>query len=365
VKKVKVLIVHDSVVYRSQIRAALSDLTWVEVVGVASNGRLALERIQQMPVDLLILDLEMPEMNGLQTLKELKQRGVACKVLVFSSASKKGSEGALEALQFGASDFIAKPGPEEIESLTNTDSQPHLRIRSVLEPKIAALFFDIEKENAMAPIGISQAGLRYPSVIWDLFLPKVIVIASSTGGPTVLEKIFSELSPPLKCPILITQHMPPIFTATLAERLEKISGIPTLEGKHGAIIEANNVYVAPGDFHMSLGGTKDRPMLVLNQGPLINSVRPAADPMFSSAAKIFRENCLGIVLTGMGADGKVGAESIKNAGGCVLIQSKSSCVVFGMPGAVMEARAYDRILSPAEIATALKDKAAPFSRCSF
>lgn len=354
-KKVRTLIADDSVVYRSQIRAALSDLEGIEVVGAAPNGKLALEKLQQMQVDLLILDLEMPEMDGIQTLKEIALRKLVCKVLVFSSTSKRGAEGTLEALKLGASDFITKPGHSEDGSIAS-ESNPSLKIRSVLEPKIRAIFSELETlKEVKTPASVTQT---YPKLIWDLFNPKIIVIGSSTGGPTVLEHIFSQLAPPLRCPILIVQHMPPIFTAALAERLKKMSGISIQEATHGTVVDPNTVYIAPGDYHMSLSGNLDRTTILLNQGPLINSVRPAVDPLFESAASIFKNKCLGIVLTGMGCDGKVGSEKIKEAGGGVLIQSEKSCVVFGMPGAVMASGAYDKVLDPKEIIVMLQEKAA-------
>ena len=365
-RSVRVLIADDSVVYRTQIKAALSNLNWVEVVGAASNGKIAIERLQQIQVDLLVLDLEMPELNGIDTLKEIAAKNLKCKVLVFSSSSKRGAEITFEALRLGAHDFIAKPGPVNGDTSLGLNSQPSEMIRAILEPKIRGLFpevetISLEHVNKVAT-SENRENTKYLQVNWDLFRPQILLIASSTGGPSTLEKIFAELAPPLSCPILITQHMPPIFTATLAERIQKLSGIPAKEGVHGETLVPNCIYFAPGNYHMSITGTKDRACIVLDQGPLQNSVRPAADPMFDSAVRIFRDRCLGIVLTGMGADGQLGAESIKRANGVVLIQSQESCIVFGMPGAVKSVGAYDRILSPVEIVGALKEKVAPFEK---
>lgn len=166
------------------------------------------------------------------------------------------------------------------------------------------------------------------------------------------------MTAPSNCPIVIAQHMPPIFTATLAERLSRLSGIPASEAKNGGQLEKNHIYIAPGDYHLQLEGTMDDTKMVLNQGPQINSVRPAVDPLFSSAAAIFRDKCLGFILTGMGADGKSGAEDVKKRGGAIVIQSQESCVVFGMPGAVFASGAFDRIASPDEIIKIFHDKVA-------
>ena len=354
--KVKVLIADDSVIYRSQIRAALQGVARVEVVGAASNGRLALERLSQSKVDLLILDLEMPEMSGIETLKEINRLGLKCKVLVFSAVSKRGAEITLDALRLGASDFITKPSSENPQSEQSAPTDPSQRIRDLLVPKLEALFSDLASQSSGAPATVKPGG-KYPTITWDLMKPKIIVIGSSTGGPTVLERIFADLSGPLHCPIVIAQHMPPVFTATLAERLSRLSGIPAREASHGTVLEPNHIYVAPGDFHARLKGTPQQTTILLDQGPQINSVRPAVDPLFETAAEIYKDRCLGMVLTGMGADGREGAEHIKRQGGAVVIQNAESCVVFGMPGAVFAVGAYDRIATPSEIVAILKDKA--------
>jgi len=172
----------------------------------------------------------------------------------------------------------------------------------------------------------------------------------------MLEKVFSQLKSPLSCPILVVQHMPPIFTATFAERLQKITGIVTREGQHGEPLLPDRIYLAPGNFHMQIAGTVEKPVIEINQNPAVQMVRPAVDPLFKSAAAIFGNKCLGLVLTGMGADGRSGSEEIKKGGGLVLIQDQASCVVFGMPGAVKAVGAYDEILTPDQIAELLNNK---------
>lgn len=350
-RALKVLIADDSVVYRSQIRAAMELMPEIEVVAAASNGRIALERLQSGPVDLLILDLEMPEMDGLQTLRELTTRALSCKVLVFSSASKRGAEITMDALRLGASDFIAKPGAEDESDAVGVS--PAQRIRAVLEPKIRALFPDLIESGSRSQSG---AG-RFPRVSWSSFRPSACVIASSTGGPTALEDIFSRLQGLPTIPILIAQHMPPLFTAALAERLMKASGIPAREATSGERLQAGRIYVAPGDFHLEIRGTAEAPILELDRGEQVHSVRPAADKLFLSAVSVFGPHLLGLVLTGMGHDGKDGAEAIKRAGGAVLVQDQKSCVVFGMPGAVYMAGAYDKIGPPEELAALMQEKA--------
>lgn len=349
-KKFKILIVDDSVVYRSQVRAALQDIPWVEIVGAVSNGKIALERIIQTPPDILILDLEMPEMDGLETLKELRRRAIKCKVIVFSSASKRGAEITLESLRLGASDFVAKPGSSDIGDIF-VHGNPAERIRELILPKLEALCPNQEKSSVDE---LNEK--KYLNINWETFKPEIVVIGSSTGGPTVLEKIFSELKLAVKCPIVIVQHMPPVFTATFAERLGRVSGLPAAEAVDGMAINNGHIYVAPGGYHVRLKGTRDRVTMMLDQGPLIHSVRPAVDPLFETAASIYKDRCLGIVLTGMGADGRDGAIAVKQSGGAMVIQSEKSCTVFGMPGAVFSVGAYDKIAEPDEITKLIGEK---------
>lgn len=343
-REIKVLIVDDSTVFRSQIRMALQSQSQISVVGSASQGMDALEQIPHLLPDLVILDLEMPVLNGIQTILEMKKRKYSQKTIVFSSASKQGAEITLEALQAGASDFVAKP------QLSENSGQPFEVIREVLVPKILALFSNLDSHfQAIA----TRPAL--PQSFWSLFQPKAVVIGSSTGGPSALEKIFSKVKGPIRCPVFIVQHMPPLFTASLAERIQKVSEIPTAEAQNSETIESNRIYIAPGGFHMRIGISLDRPGVFIDQGPMLNSVRPSVDPLFSSAADYFKEKCLGIILTGMGDDGKVGAESVKNSGGAVVIQSQESCVVYGMPKAVLESGNYDKIGNLEEIALLLKE----------
>lgn len=372
--KIKVLVIDDSTVFRSQVRLALQDVEGVEVVGSASNGAVALDQIALCSPDLLTLDLEMPVMDGVQTIQEMRKRGFRQKIIVFASTSRQSSEATRVAMRLGASDYLCKPKLRAIDAANG--KQPSDLIRDILVPKIRRL----QQSGETAPVpdlspfehsnddrgsdgpDVESAAPRtapngvYPSIIWDLFNPKIIVIGSSTGGPNALEEVFSHLRGPVSCPIFITQHMPPIFTASLAERLEKLSGIPAAEAKHLEVAKPNRIYVAPGDYHMSLGTAHGGLEIHLDQGPLQNSVRPAVDPLFLSAARNFKERCLGIVLTGMGEDGRIGAQAVKQHGGAIVIQSAESCVVFGMPGAIFRDGAYDRVGDLKEISDLLKDK---------
>jgi two-component system chemotaxis response regulator CheB len=326
---VRVLVVDDSAVYRSQIKAALSRIPFVEIVGSASNGKIALEQLKTHTVDLITLDLEMPEMNGIEFLKALKESSLSKpKIIVFSSLSRAGADITLEALRLGATDFATKPGSGE------GGGDPAEKIYQLLEPKLSA-FFGSHVLPTLTP------ATHWPKIILAHFRPKVLVIGSSTGGPNALETIFSHLKAPVICPILIAQHMPPIFTQSLAARLEQLSQIPAREAQAGEPLLPNRIYVAPGNYHFKIGGSAKDPRVELNQNEQIHSVRPAVDPLFESAAQIYGPRCLGMVLTGMGQDGKRGAVAIKEKGGAMIIQNRASSVVYGMPGSVEAAGAFD------------------------
>ncbi len=351
-EKLRVLIVDDSVVYRSQIRAAVERIDWISVAGVASNGKFALQRLSESTVDVMILDLEMPEVDGLETLRRLKAEGRNCKVLIFSSVSKRGSEATLEALRLGASDFVTKPDG------TSQGQDAAGLLRSMLEPKLEAIRDTMHARSAPISRVVKATGESptYPPIIWDIFKPSLLVIGSSTGGPTALENLFSKLPAPYEVPIVICQHMPPIFTETFAQRLGKLAGVPAKEVQNGEELKVGTIYVAPGNYHVRLKKIDGKTMLSLDQGPLLNSVRPAVDPLFETAAEIYGSKLLSVVLTGMGADGKIGAIAVKSKGGAVVIQDKASSVVFGMPGAVHECGAFDRMGNLDEIVQLLTPK---------
>jgi two-component system, chemotaxis family, protein-glutamate methylesterase/glutaminase len=344
-KNIRLLIVDDSVLFRSQIQLALKDCPDIEIVGAASNGKIACDKMTHLDVDVCILDIEMPEMDGIQTLREMRTRGIKTKAIMFSSQSKAGAEKTLEAMKIGAYDFCPKPVQDEAR-MTPAD-----KIREALLPKILALFGRIE-----SVIGLKQAistSINKSSknqFSWEKFRPEVLVIASSTGGPNALFDFFSNLREPLPFPILVTQHMPPVFTTSFAERLASACGKICREAVHGEIAKPDHVYVAPGNFHMKLSGDKNAPMIILDQGPQRNFVRPCADFLFESAAKIYTKNTFGIVFTGMGRDGSEGCEAIKSFEGAVMIQTEESCVVFGMPGAVFDSGNFDYQGDPIDLA---------------
>ena len=336
--KKSVFIVDDSASYRHQLRLAVESMEGFAVVGEASDGRSALQFLKYKEADVMTLDVEMPDMTGIEVVREFRRTNKKCKVIMFSSLTSRGASATLQALSAGADDFVAKPVAGEYPKTLS----PSQIIKSLLEPKIKILSHASSTPTPAATPGLVHVPPK--SMDWQLFKPKIIVIGSSTGGPTALEKLFAGVKWPLNCPVLISQHLPPLFSKALSERLSTVAGMSVTEARDGEPIKPGKILLAPGDFHLKVGASAaGEPVVRLDQGPQRNFVRPAVDHLFESAAQIYAGRCLGIVLTGMGYDGKEGAEAIKKKMGAVVIQDKASSVVFGMPGAVMESGQYDQM----------------------
>lgn len=331
----RILIVDDSVAFRNQVAEALRNVPDIEIVGAVANGKLALARLLESPVDIAIVDLEMPEMNGLELLEAITLHKILVKTIFFASQTKSSALSSLKALNRGAFDFVIKPKADLDESKPRISIAES--IRQVLLPKIK-----IGEFTKPSVVEIKNVPPAFDLINWQIFVPKAIVIGSSTGGPTALEKLFDRFGSVPICPIFIAQHMPPIFTAMLSERLSAISGLRVAEGVDGEVVTANRIYVAPGNFHMTLKTENNIVKIVLDQHEQRHSVRPAVDHLFESAAQIYKNYLLGVILTGMGEDGRDGAVAIKKAHGAMIIQNQASCVVYGMPRAVYNSGAYDR-----------------------
>ncbi len=347
----RVLIVDDSVVFRSQIRAALNGQEFIETIAVANNGKIALQKLAQGAIDLITLDMEMPEMSGIETIRAIRKANYPVRIIVFSSHTRAGSEMALEALVAGADDFTAKPAGEDV-NITNAAE----KIRSQLLPKILQFKAPSPEDTIRPAPSVARAPAAQPPshVIYEkrnlsTFLPSVLLIGSSTGGPPAIERLLAGLKPPFRIPILIVQHMPAVFTASLAKRLGATLGIEAGEAVHNQPILANRLYVAPGEFHFTVQKNGDAIVAQLDKTPQRNSVRPCVDSLFETAVDVYSSRCMAVILTGMGEDGLLGCRAVKRAGGGVMIQNKESCVVFGMPGAVFKDGCYDDMGEPEQI----------------
>ncbi len=349
-RRIRVLIVDDAATVRRLLTAALAGEPEIQVVGTAANGRLALARLSEAKPDVLILDLAMPEMDGLETLAALRETGPRLPVIVFSSLTRRGASATLEALALGASDYVTKPSAGGIEA-----SLEHARRELV--PRILALGGRREVADSGVATQVREAGGLAMAVAGTPPCPpperrpmapasrvEVVAIGTSTGGPNALAEILTALPADLPVPLLIVQHMPPLFTAHLAERLDAKSPHRVAEGVEGACMKAGEVWIAPGGRHMVVVREGGIVRLRLHDGPPQHSCRPAVDELFRSAAEAYGAGTLAVLLTGMGQDGARGCERIRDADGQVLVQDEATSVVWGMPGRVAAAGLADAIL---------------------
>ena len=339
---VRVLVVDDSVVVRRIVGDALAQAPGIEVAGTAANGRIALAKLDQVNPDLVTLDVEMPELDGLDTLVEIRKRRPRLPVIMFSTRTERGAAITIEALSRGASDYVTKPA--NVGGVTAAIEA----VRTELVPKIKLLCPRLEPATSPAPprplddpggAAAPARGTWRPSSP-----PRVLTIGASTGGPNALTEVLTHLPADLPVPVVVVQHMPPLFTSLLADRLTKVSPLTVAEGVAGARLEPGRVFIAPGSHHMVVEQTGDQIRLGIHDGPPENSCRPAVDVLFRSVAEVYGAATLAVVLTGMGEDGLRGARQIHAAGGRILAQDEATSVVWGMPGAVTRAGVVDRVL---------------------
>lgn len=335
----QVLIVDDSAVVRKLVTTALAGHPEINVVGTASNGLIALARIPQLNPDVVTLDINMPEMDGLQALAEIRRLYPRLPVIMFSVLTETGAAATIQALAAGASDYLTKPNTSE--SMTASMQQ----IEQELTAKILSLTGREVNSAKLAGPPVRLQERRWPG----LRPVEVLAIGCSTGGPTALSEVLRRLPANLPVPMLIVQHMPPMFTRFLAERLSAESEFKVCEAEHGQRLAAGEAYIAPGDYHMTVARKGMERYVELNQQPPENSCRPAVDVLFRSVAGVYGAGALAVVLTGMGTDGARGAAHIREAGGEVIVQDKDSSVVWGMPGAVVEAGVADTICPLVEL----------------
>jgi len=339
--RIRVLIVDDSVVIRRMISDCLAADPDLEVVGTAADGHIGLAKITQLNPDIVTLDMEMPVMDGLETLKALRQTHPKLPVIMFSTLTERGASATLDALALGANDYVTKPA--NVGSV-NAAMQ---RIREDLVPKIKGL---CRRPTVPATKPLLRPSLPATASTTGPSRIDVVAIGVSTGGPNALAAMLPGLAAQFPVPVVIVQHMPPLFTRLLAERISTLPGLRAREGADGVALSAGDIWIAPGGFHMEVekGATGTR--LHLHEGPPECSCRPAVDVLFRSVARVFGPRALAVVLTGMGQDGMLGSQAIREAGGQVLAQDEASSVVWGMPGAVTEAGLAHKVLPLNQIA---------------
>ncbi len=352
-RRIKVLVVEDSPVMRKALTMAIARDPRLELAGAAAHGRMALEMIPKCRPDVVTLDIEMPVMDGLEALREIRKSDMRTPVIMFSSHTQRGARSTLLALTLGASDYVSKPA--DMESV----DAAFKCLKAELLPKIklhGERMIQRAQAQAAAALQVADGARRHPVRRGRV---EVVCIGVSTGGPNALMRLFKDLSNPLPVPTLIVQHMPAAFTRLLAERLSGVAPGTFHEATDGERLENGHSYFAPGGRHMEIVHEGTDTFIRLHDGPPENSCRPSVDVLFRSAAQLLGRGVLAVMLTGMGKDGLQGCKSVRDHGGMVLAQDEASCVVWGMPGAVVEAGLADAVLSLDEMAAEIARLAGP------
>lgn len=365
---IRVVVIDDSVVIRRLVVQALETDPDIEVVATGANGKLGIARVEQHQPDAITMDIEMPEMNGVDAVRELRKKGSRTPIIMFSTLTERGATATLDALTAGASDYVTKPSNVGSlhESLKVVADQLIPKIKALVPHKATTRTTrgGVTKRpgSPVAPGQLAQAtahaSFRQSSVTTRTdehpHPIRAVVVGSSTGGPEALSTMIKSLSQPLPVPMIITQHMPPVFTRQLAARLDRLTPNTVSEASDRARLAPGHIYIAPGDYHLELSYHDNGVYTRLTQGPPVNFCRPSVDVMFRSAHTVYGPELLSVILTGMGSDGKNGAGDIAQAGGTVIVQDQQTSVVWGMPGATATAGYAHRILPIAEIGPAIQ-----------
>ncbi|SEP46856.1 two-component system, chemotaxis family, response regulator CheB [Methylobacterium sp. ap11] len=374
--RIRVLVADDSVVVRGLVSRWLEE-AGCEIVGTAANGRIALDSLDRVQPDIVLLDIEMPELDGTQALPRMLVKRPGLQVVMMSTLTQRNAEISLRCLALGAIDYL--PKPEGNRGVTTQAS-----FREDLVQKIRMLGADLRNRPRARPAGLSERpGLgaaapvervasplsapaprpaAAPAAIATrprplrVAAPRCLLVGASTGGPRAVGEVLESIGAATlrRVPILIVQHMPPVFTAVFAEHLGARIGLPAAEAKHGEPVRPGVVYVAPGGRHMGLSGSAAEAVIQLNDGPPVNFCRPAVDVMFRDAAEVYGAATLSVVLTGMGSDGTKGAKALVDAGGIMLAQDEASSTVWGMPGSLVRAGYAHDILPLSGLGPALR-----------
>lgn len=339
--KIRVLIVDDSAVVRRMITDALEIDPDVEVVGVAASGQIALAKIPLVIPDVVTLDIEMPGLDGLQTLAILRKAYPRLPVIMFSMVTHRGGVATLDALSLGATDYVTKPQD------TTSIGEAIQRVREQILPKVKFFGGAVQGSSLSvrpAPPVWQSVGVVAPSGRPESGAVEILAIGSSTGGPNALHLLFSGLDRDFPVPVVVTQHMPALFISLLAERLDKLGRLRVREAVAGAKLEPGDAWIATGDKHLRVASEAGVKRLMLSDEPPESSCRPAVDVMLRSVVDVYGSGTLAVILTGMGRDGCAACELVKRRGGVVLAQDEATSVVWGMPGAVARGGLADKVL---------------------
>ncbi|HJS84367.1 MAG TPA: chemotaxis response regulator protein-glutamate methylesterase [Acetobacteraceae bacterium] len=340
---VRVMICDDSVVMRAAIARAFEADPTIRIVARVADGKQALAEVRRQPIDVLVLDIEMPVMDGLTALPLLMRAAPRLRVLMVSTLTTRGAEVTLQALRLGAADYVAKP--------------------SAIAGQNAELFRRelLDRVRALASRPARPSGARTTAVVparprlGPAALPRLLAIGSSTGGPQALLALFAALGRTVPVPVIVTQHMPAAFTPILAQHITRAGGLPCAEAVDGEMLLSGRIYLAPGDRHLLIERDAAGARARLSTAPAVNFCRPSVDPMLESAAASFDGRVLVVMLTGMGSDGLEGTRRVIEAGGAAIAQDEASSVVWGMPGAVAQAGLCQAVLPLSAIAPRLRE----------
>ena len=355
-RRIRVMLVDDAVVVRGLFARWVEAEPDLEVVATLRTGRDAVNQLERVDPDVVVLDVDMPELDGIAALPLLLEKKRDLVVIMASTLTRRNAEISLRALSLGAADYIPKPG-------SNREVSASTAFRRDLIEKIRQLGLRAKRLRHGVKARVSRPVKSAPSIVptteeitplrlrqMPLTPPRVLVIGASTGGPQALNRLVVQIDTVIqRAPVLITQHMPPTFTAVLAEHLARVSKFPVRGASDGEEVNAGAIYLAPGGKHMKVERRDGAAVIAIDDGPMVNFCKPAVDPLFASAAQVWGNKVLALVLTGMGSDGLAGAKEIVAAGGHVIAQDEETSVVWGMPGQVTNAGLCSAVLPLPEI----------------
>ena len=343
----RVLVVDDSAFMRRLITEIVESRPEFLVVGTARVGADALAKVTQLRPDIVTLDIQMPVVDGMTALRQIMTEMPRPVVMLSAAGSTTDNSLTIRALELGAVEFVRKPsGPVSIDLVAvRAELLRALNAAAMVRVPHAVPALKIERDETTPP---HDAQHREPA-------REIVVVAASTGGPKALAEMVAHLPPTMSAAFLIVQHMPGDFLESLARRLSQVGALPVAVGIPGETVLAGRIYLAPGNRHMSVCIAKGVPIIRVDDGPAVCGVRPSADPLFNSAAAAFRENVVGVVLTGMGRDGSEGLRAVRAAGGGAIVQDRASSIIYGMPRAALAAAGADRVVAPRLVGSAVAD----------
>lgn len=340
----RVLVVDDSAFMRRLVAELVEQRSDFSVIGTACDGVEALEKVRSLAPDIVTLDIAMPQMDGLAALQRIMEEMPRPVIVVSAAGSADLNASAVRAFELGAVDFVRKPsGPVSIDLVVVRDE-----LFRALDTASAVRFGAYKKDVRVRP----QPGLATPPSLSKV-ARRVIVIAASTGGPRALSEVVSRFPASLDAAVLIVQHMPAEFIPTLADRLSQVGPLPVTVGSHGETVLGGHVYLAPGDGQMRLRGGRSIATIAIEPGDPLCGLRPSADPLFETAAKVFGRNVIGVVLSGMGRDGSEGLRCVRGAGGAAIVQDRASSLIYGMPAAALASAGADAVVAARDVVGAI------------